>query len=351
MKKIILIVLIFLQSNLFAQIGIGTSSPNSSAILEVSATNKVLLPPRMSNEEKLAIVNPATGLQIWCNNCGSAGEMQIYNGAAWKHISGANTGNVAATVSATSSASAITGTTATAGGTVSAAGDATVTSRGVCWSTLPNPSIAGSKTIDGSGTGSFTSSITGLIAEQTYYVRAYATTSVGTAYGPEISFTTILVLNIGTPYRGGVVAYLDNTGIHGFIAATADQSTGIIWHFERVLWKTEVSGAKATSIGSGVTNTNAIVAKYGAEANAARLCYDLVQGGYSDWVLPSSGELQVLMNNNAAIGGFSTSFSYYWSSSCVDDYDAVVSFPTNSTNSYRKLAFDINARVRAIRYF
>jgi hypothetical protein len=349
MKKIILIVLIFLQSSVFAQIGIGTNTPNSSAILEVSATNKVLLPPRMSNDEKLAIINPATGLQIWCNNCGAAGEMQIYNGAAWKHISGVNTGAVGATVSATSSASAITGTTATAGGTVSAAGDAAVTSRGVCWSTSHNPNIADSKTIDGSGTGSFTSSITGLIAEQTYYARAYATTSVGTAYGPEISFTTILVLNIGTPYRGGVVAYLDNTGIHGFIAATSDQSAGIIWHFERVLWKTEVSGAKATSIGSGTTNTNAIVAQYGTEATAARLCYDLVQGGYSDWVLPSSGELHVLMNNNAAIGGFSSGF--YWSSSCVDDYDAVVSYASNTTNIYRKLAFDINAKVRAIRYF
>jgi hypothetical protein len=275
--------------------------------------------------------------------------MQIYNGAAWKHISGANTGNVAATVSATSSASAITGTTATAGGTVSAAGDATVTSRGVCWSTLPNPSIAGSKTIDGSGTGSFTSSITGLIAEQTYYVRAYATTSVGTAYGPEISFTTLLVLNIGTPYRGGVVAYLDNTGIHGFIAATADQSAGIIWHFEGVLWKTGVSGAKATSIGSGTTNTNAIVAQYGAEANAARLCYDLVQGGYSDWVLPSSGELQVLMNNYAAIGGFSTSYPYYWSSSCVNDYEAFSNFPGNTSSVRPQLTY--NGRVRAIRYF
>ena len=349
MKKIILIVLIFLQSNLFAQIGIGTSTPNSSAILDVSATNKVLLPPRMSNDEKLAILNPATGLQIWCTNCGAAGEMQIYNGAAWKHISGANVGAVAATVSATAAASLITGTTATAGGTITSAGDATVTSRGVCWSTLPNPSIAGSKTIDGSGTGSFTSSITGLIAEQTYYARAYATTSVGTSYGPEISFTTLLVLNIGTPYRGGVVAYLDNTGIHGFIAATADQSAGIIWHFEGVLWKTEVSAAKGTAIGLGTTNTNAIVAKYGTEANAARLCYDLVQGGYSDWVLPSSGELQVLMNNYAAIGGFSTSYPYYWSSSCVNDYEAFSNFPGNTSSVRPQLTY--NGRVRAIRYF
>jgi hypothetical protein len=350
MKKIILIVLIFLQSNLFAQIGIGTSTPNSSAILEVSATNKVLLPPRMSNDEKLAIINPATGLQIWCNNCGAAGEMQIYNGAAWKHISGANSGAVGASVSATAAASLITGTTATSGGTITSAGDATVTSRGICWSTSHNPSIANDKTIDGSGTGSFTSSISGLIAEQTYYARAYATTSVGTAYGPEISFTTILVLTIGTPYRGGVVAYLDNTGIHGIIAATADQSAGIIWHFERVLWSTEVSGAKATSIGSGVTNTNAIVAKYGTESNAAKLCYDLVQGGYSDWVLPSSGELYVLMLNSAAIGGFTPS-TFYWSSSCVNDYDAIVSYNTNTTNIYRVLAFNLNARVRAIRYF
>ena len=94
------------------------------------------------------------------------------------------------TVTTNTTANNVTSTTATCGGNVVSDGDATVTARGVCWSTSQNPTVSGSHTADGSGTGSFTSSITGLTANTTYYVRAYATNSVGTAYGEEISFTT-----------------------------------------------------------------------------------------------------------------------------------------------------------------
>ena len=82
-------------------------------------------------------------------------------------------------------------TTATGGGNVTADGGATVTERGICWSTSQNPTISGSHTTDGTGTGSFTSAMTGLTANTTYYVRAYATNSVGTAYGEVVSFTTL----------------------------------------------------------------------------------------------------------------------------------------------------------------
>jgi hypothetical protein len=82
-------------------------------------------------------------------------------------------------------------TTATGGGNVTADGGATVTARGICWSTSQNPTISGSHTTDGTGTGSFTSSMTGLTANTTYYVRAYATNSAGTAYGEQVSFTTL----------------------------------------------------------------------------------------------------------------------------------------------------------------
>ena len=69
-------------------------------------------------------------------------------------------------------------------------GGATVTARGVCWSTSHNPTISNSHTTDGTGTGSFTSSITGLTAGTLYHVRAYATNSAGTAYGADVTFTT-----------------------------------------------------------------------------------------------------------------------------------------------------------------
>lgn len=88
----------------------------------------------------------------------------------------------------------VTASTATTGGDVTADGGASVTARGVCWSTSPNPTIADNHTSDGSGTGSFTSNITGLNATTTYYVRAYATNAGGTSYGSQVSFTTTDVL-------------------------------------------------------------------------------------------------------------------------------------------------------------
>jgi uncharacterized protein (TIGR02145 family) len=91
----------------------------------------------------------------------------------------------------TTAASLITQTTATSGGNITSDGGASVTARGICWSTLANPTTAlSTKTSDGTGTGSFTSSLTGLIANTTYYVRAYATNSIGTAYGTQVSFNT-----------------------------------------------------------------------------------------------------------------------------------------------------------------
>jgi uncharacterized protein (TIGR02145 family) len=86
---------------------------------------------------------------------------------------------------------AITAVSALSGGNISSDGGATVTSRGVCWNTAPSPTIANSKSVDGSGTGLFTSNLTGLNPGTVYYVRAYATNSVGTAYAAELSFTTL----------------------------------------------------------------------------------------------------------------------------------------------------------------
>jgi hypothetical protein len=94
-------------------------------------------------------------------------------------------------LSATAAVTSITATTATSGGTVSADGGDPVTARGVCWSTSSNPTTADNKTIDGTGVGTFTSAITGLASGTTYYVRSYATNSMGTTYGPELILITL----------------------------------------------------------------------------------------------------------------------------------------------------------------
>jgi len=91
----------------------------------------------------------------------------------------------------TTNSSNVTPNTAISGGNVISDGGSPVTARGIVWSTFPNPTVSLSTITDnGSGLGLFSSSISGLILNTTYYVRAYATNNVGTGYGNEISFTT-----------------------------------------------------------------------------------------------------------------------------------------------------------------
>jgi uncharacterized protein (TIGR02145 family) len=89
---------------------------------------------------------------------------------------------------------------ASSGGNISSDGGASIIARGVCWSTSAIPTIAlTTKTTDGTGTGAFSSNISGLTSNTTYYLRAYATNSQGTAYGNEITFTTVLNPPINIP--------------------------------------------------------------------------------------------------------------------------------------------------------
>ena len=99
--------------------------------------------------------------------------------------------NVTVPTVTTNDVSNITQTSATGGGDVTATGNATVTERGICWSTSHNPTTSGSHASSGTGTGSYTVNMTGLTAGTTYYVRAYAKNSAGTAYGSEVSFSTL----------------------------------------------------------------------------------------------------------------------------------------------------------------
>lgn len=98
----------------------------------------------------------------------------------------------------TAAITAITGNSAAGGGNVTVAGGAEVTVRGICYSTKAAPTIADGKTADGKGTGAFVSALTGIKGNTTYYVRAYATNSAGTGYGPEVTFKTLVDLPVVT---------------------------------------------------------------------------------------------------------------------------------------------------------
>ena len=90
----------------------------------------------------------------------------------------------------TLSITSITETTAIGGGNVSSEGGSALTAVGICWDINTSPTTLAPHTNNGAGTGTYTSSITGLLPNTTYYVRAYATNGSGTAYGNEVSFKT-----------------------------------------------------------------------------------------------------------------------------------------------------------------
>jgi hypothetical protein len=239
-------------------LGVGTTTPSASAKVEIASTTQGFLPPRMTFAQRNSITSPATGLVIFCTDCGQTsvgGEVQVYSGGMWRNM-------------------------------------------------------------------------------------------MGSAAGTDIT--------IGSSYGGGKIAYIlqpgdpgyDANTQHGLIAATSDQSTGIRWYNGSYI----VTGATGTAIGTGLSNTNIIIASQGATATsyAAGLARAYTGGGYTDWYLPSQDELNKLYLNKAAIGGFTN--TYYWSSTEYDDYIAwVQTFSDGTQATSSKIEFTFY--VRAVRAF
>jgi hypothetical protein len=237
-------------------VGIGTSSPHSTALLDVSSTTKGFLPPRMTGEQRNQIASPAIGLMVYCTNCGSTGgEPQYYNGSAWVNMIG------------------------------------------------------------------------------------------GSAMRPPA---------IGDAYQGGIIAYIFGTQdlgyvtgeIHGLIAATSDQSTGIRWSNGANI----PTGLTGTAIGTGLANTNTIIFNLGGTSTsyAAGLARAHNGGGYTDWYLPSEDELGKLYINRVAIGGFT--ISGYWSSTEIwGSYARYYPFTVDSSINVEEQFLSFS--VRAIRAF
>ena len=173
--------------------------------------------------------------------------------AIWKRADGANNGypylswqTYPQSSYPTVTTQSVTGNTinsATGNGTITYLGSSNPTEHGVCWSTTENPTIGGNKTTEGavSATGTFTSSITGLSPNTTYYVRAYATNADGTSYGEQVSFvtlpTTIDLSGAGTEADPYIISSLEN------LKNLAEHSA--IWG--KVFRQTEDIDASATS--------------------------------------------------------------------------------------------------------
>ena len=374
-----------------------------------TATNTSITPnnfPNKTNAEKDAMsASTATGTVIWCSNCGTRGQLQVYNGIEWTDLTGgtaASSGIVftALNLSAISSTSASaaagissdggasitakgvvwstsvnptialstktndgTGTSAftssltglsnstlyyirayatnangtvygaqesfttlgavptlsttsatnisltegTTGGNITYNGGTTITRRGVCWSTSSNPTINDNKLVIGSGDGSFTANLTGLMGGTTYYIRAYATNGAGTGYGAQITLTTSDMLP-GVAYMGGKIAYIFQAGDAGYVAG---EKHGFIIMSNKIGITGQFGGYNSTystysysntspAFGSGMNNTRTM---YNLSwNNFAKNIYNISYYGYSDWYVPSSEEWNKIIPNWVSIG-------------------------------------------------
>jgi hypothetical protein len=173
--------------------------------------------------------------------------------------------------------------------------------------TTQTPTPTGTGTVAVTPTPSITATITS--------TPTPTITPTGTvAVTPTPTGTAVVTYTIGQAALGGTIAYILQSGDpgydanvqHGLVATTADIGTAV-WGCSGV----PISGTSA-SIGTGAANTSAIVAICTTSGIAAALCQDLVQGGYSDWYLPSRDEMTKLCLNKVAIGGLAA--ANYWSS-------------------------------------
>jgi hypothetical protein len=317
-----------------SSVGIGTSNPTASAKVEIESTTQGFLPPRMTTLQRNAISSPAAGLRIFnistgCENfysgsswialCGDSlqnnslpqgttpGQILYWNGNQWQLLSPGSYGQTLNTCNGiltwggcpplvvTDSIFSISGTNGgdsrIGSGNVTNLGGSPVTARGLCYSTMPQPSLANSVMTAGSGGGIFSGSLTGLIPGTLYYVRAYATNAAGTSYGNQVSFMPL-------------PAYINSNNQVVTVHPTNNFSGP---------WSNTQTFIGLQSGNDGAINTLAIVANQGNGSYAAKVCNDLVAFGYSDWYLPSFSELLVL-NANKITFNMTLNSSNYWSS-------------------------------------
>jgi len=166
-------------------------------------------------------------------------------------------------------------TTATSGGTIISNGNDSITAKGLCWATTPTPTLANFNKSDNGSNLAFNVTIEGLLKNKTYYVRAFATNSIGTAYGNEISFTTDSINHVYvtgssagrcTYWKDGIPTPFTNTGTFNYSQANSifvENNDVYVAGFEKNLTTNILEGkiwknAVASTVTNGSTNSNAI---------------------------------------------------------------------------------------------
>lgn len=259
----------------------------------------------------------------------------------------------------TTIASLISYTTATSGGNVTSDGGQAITSRGVCWSTSADPTTAGAKTTDGTGTGSFSSSLTGLSNNQTYHYRAYAINSVGTSYGTDLTFKTdaFTAPTISSPTANAI-----SSG-SATIGGTVDDDGGSVITQRGVVWSSSANptisvneGANTSSGTTGIFSvsatglspssvyhyrayaTNSVGTEYTTDQTFTTEALQNISGTVTFNSAPLSGVLLTFSNSGgstttAADGTYNHDVDYNWSGSVTPSLTSYYFTPTSRTFS------------------
>jgi hypothetical protein len=228
---------------------------------------------------------------------------------------------------------------ATFGGNLTSDGGATLSAQGFVYSSSNTlPTLSNSVVYSTIGTGNFSTNVSSLTPSTIYYVRAFATNSVGTVFSNTVSFTTSPYIAIGQVYAGGIIAYIFQSGDNGYVAG---QTHGLIIPtsiststYQWGCYGTSIS--TSSSLGAGNSNTINIAGSCGS-SSAAYYAYYLSTGGYSDWYLPSYAELQKIYSNKSSL---SIPNNYYWSSSQYNSNSAYLfyfgtgTFYSQAKNNY-----------------
>lgn len=242
----------------------------------------------------------------------------------------------------TLNASSITTSSAILNGEIVSPGSSPIDSRGFCFSTSNNPDLNSTVVYVNPGNGLFNKIIYNLNSNTTYFYKAFASNSSGMALGNLKSFQTgspTPNLNIGDSYGGGTVGYIYEPGDDGYISG---ETHGIILSYLSFLdlefgpysEQSTNFGANLNGLGSdGEDNTNVLTTVpnniyHLGNTGAAKICNNLILNGFSDWYLPSIGELQVIFNNQFLSGVLGTPGNTHWSSTednssnsfCYDSY-------------------------------
>ena len=220
----------------------------------------------------------------------------------------------------TSVISSVTSTTAIGGGNITSDGGASITARGVCWSTSANPTIANSKISQGTGTGTFTCSITGLTPATTYYYRAFATNSVGTSYGEiQICKPTFTTNHLAT----GTITDIDG---NTYNTITIGNQT---WMMEDLRTTHYRNGEAIINVPDSLTWINATYGAYSNYGNSSKagMFYNWFAASDSrniapvGWHVPTNSDLTTLLTylGGAEVAGEKMKSETFLSNDCYSN--------------------------------